>query len=454
MSFVADTRELFDWLARAAFSELVQGEALNLNLSAEDQTYLRFNNSRVRQATAVSQRTLALTFQKAGRELRYSLDLTGQPAGDLAAIRALIERSRLEVRVLPEDPFVVPLQNHGESDDHHGGEAPDEVDVIEWIGHETAGTDLTGLFASGPQIRAVRNSAGTNHWFCTESLFLDYSVFTTNSSGENKAVKGLYADRTWNRQRFLSSADASRSQLALLQRRARTVLPGEYRVYLAPAAVAEIIGMFSWGAVSHRAWRRGYCAFEELIAGKMRLSEQFSLRENFSLGLTPRFNTLGELPPAELPIIEQGCLKNLLVSSRSAAEYGVSSNHADLSGWFGEHLRSAEVAPGDLREADILLSLDNGLYLSNLHYLNWSDIRSARITGMTRYACFWVEDGQMVAPIQDLRFDESLYRLFGSELLALTGNACIIPATDTYYRRTLGGRKIPGALIGTFRFTL
>ena len=31
----------------------------------------------------------------------------------------------------------------------------------------------------------------------------------------------------------------------------------------------------------------------------------------------------------------------------------------------------------------------------NLHYLNWSDNIGGRITGMTRYACFWVENGEI-----------------------------------------------------------
>ncbi|MGI9213550.1 MAG: metallopeptidase TldD-related protein, partial [Methylococcaceae bacterium] len=95
-----------------------------------------------------------------------------------------------------------------------------------------------------------------------------------------------------------------------------------------------------------------------------------------------------------------------------------------------------------------------GLYVSNLHYLNWSDIPEARVTGMTRYACFWVEGGEIIAPIGDLRFDDSLYRIFGSQLEALTTHTERCMNTDTYGQRSLGGSQIPGALIGQFRFTL
>jgi predicted Zn-dependent protease len=79
---------------------------------------------------------------------------------------------------------------------------------------------------------------------------------------------------------------------------------------------------------------------------------------------------------------------------------------------------------------------------------------SARVTGMTRYACFWVENGEIVGPIQDMRWDESLYDALGDKLLALTTHTAIDPAVDTYYHRALGGSRTPGALIDKFTFTL
>jgi predicted Zn-dependent protease len=88
-----------------------------------------------------------------------------------------------------------------------------------------------------------------------------------------------------------------------------------------------------------------------------------------------------------------------------------------------------------------------------LHYLNWSDPQTARLTGMTRYACFRVESGEIAEPIRDLRFDESLYRMFGSSLEALTRDSRLFPSTDTYGQRALGGCQVPGALINAFRFT-
>lgn len=454
MNFQTIIRAHFERLADAVFSELSDNEELSLHLSAEDQQYIRLNASKVRQATTVRQCHLTVNFQCHSRKLSCSFDLTENPEHDLATLRSFIDRARLETQALPEDPFIVPMQNHGQSNHDHPGQLPLLEDLLACIADATTGTDFTGLYAAGPQIRAVRNSKGLVHWFSTESFFMDYSLFTCNAAGDNKAVKGLYADRVWQPQRFLESIAENKARLSLLQKTSISLTPGEYRVYLAPAAVAELIGMYSWGALGFSAWKNGSCALQALIKGEKCFSEQFNLIENFNLALTPQFNSLGELPPTQLTLIEQGQLRNLLVSSRAAKEYTAVSNAADPTGWFGEYLRSAELLPGKLPERDVLAALNTGLYISNLHYLNWSDVQNARITGMTRYACFWVENGEISAPILDLRFDESLYRIFGSELVAFTRESYLQPSVDTYNQRALGGCKVPGALVGSLRFTL
>ena len=83
-----------------------------------------------------------------------------------------------------------------------------------------------------------------------------------------------------------------------------------------------------------------------------------------------------------------------------------------------------------------------------------SDYTNLHNTRFYMLSSFWVENGEPVEPIRDLRFDESLYRIFGTELESMTRETHIIPATDTYHRRSLGGRKIPGGLLRAFRFTL
>jgi len=450
MSFRKSAMDHFDRLSEACLDAIGEGEQLTVSLAAEEQQYFRFNNSKVRQSTAVNQSRLNLCIQSCHRRVVFGCDLTGNLDQDKATAVSLISRGRGELRELPEDPFVTALINHGESHQHHTGQLPEPKALFEQISTLTNGSDFTGLYAGGPQIRASCNSEGMRHNFSTESFFLDYSLFTVNAGSENKAVKSLYAGREWETHAFEKSVAESRERLNLLKKDSQPLAPGHYRVFFAPAAVESLLALFSWGALSYRAWKKGDSALKRLIEGEVQLSPLFSLRENFSLGLTPGFNSLGEVAPAQLDVIIKGILGSLLINSRTAREFGVTSNGAESD----EGLRSLEMDTGELEESDILNALNTGIYVSNLHYLNWSDLLNARITGMTRFACFWVKNGEIIAPIKDLRFDESLYRAFGTELEAVTRTANITMKTDTYIQRSVGGSKVPGMLVRDFRFTL
>ncbi len=102
----------------------------------------------------------------------------------------------------------------------------------------------------------------------------------------------------------------------------------------------------------------------------------------------------------------------------------------------------------------MLERLGTGLYLNNLWYCNYSDRNDCRITGMTRFAAFWVEDGEIRAPLSPMRFDESLYRMLGEHLIGLTAEREFLFDTGTYHQRSTDSLHLPGALIEDFAFTL
>lgn len=453
-SFVESLEKNFTQLSDSLFADLKTGEELNLNLNAEESTYIRFNKAQVRQNTAVDQRTVSLQYQADHKKISFECSISGELEADRKIMRKLLARAREEAKVLPEDPYIVGMENRGESRNHHAGQLLSAEDSIRHIVDASQGSDFVGLYAAGPVVRATRNSKGQNHWFSSESFFVDYSLYTTNVDGENKAVKSVYAGTKWDQKQFAARLQNSQTELSLMKRKSQNVKPGPYRTYLAPGAIAEICGMLSWNALSFSSLKKGGCAFAKLYDKEKTLSKHFTLKENFGLGLSPQFNSMGEVSPTELPLIEQGMLKNMLVSSRAEKEYGVKANGADSGGFGFEALRSPEIQAGHLNESDILKELNTGLYLSNLHYLNWSDVSHARMTGMTRYACFWVDKGEIVGPIKDLRFDDSLYQIFGDALEGFTREQHVDPAISTYFQREIGGKQIPGALLGRFSFTL
>jgi predicted Zn-dependent protease len=435
----------FNKLSDRLIDSLQGNEYLSLELEAENSHFIRFNNAKVRQSGIVIDSNVKLKLIHNQRTNYAIFPLTGNLDHDLGAALENLAHLRQEITQLPEDPYLVLPENKGSSREVYQGRLLPTDGTVSEILPRVQGLDFTGFYTSGSVIRANYHSLAQKHWFATDSFFLDYSLI----SPSHKAVKCILAERNWDSLPYQEQIERAKEQLQLLEKPVHKVQPGRYRTYLAPAAVANLIGMFSWGGISEASLQQGGSALAQMREGKT-LSPQFNLRENFEGGHVPRFNDLGEMTPAEIPLIVEGELVNTLISSRTAAEYGLVSNGASN----GEGLRSPEVSPGHLKQEEILKTLERGLFVSNLHYLNWSDRPGGRITGMTRYACFWVEDGEIVAPIQDLRFDDSLYSFLGPNLLALTETREYIPKTDTYEKRSLGGLLMPGLLVEDFTFTL
>lgn len=436
----------FNQIADALLSQLQEKEHFTLTLTGEASQFIRCNQGRVRQTGQVLDGLLTLTLMAHQRSASLQLPFTAHPDTDWPQILAGLDLLRQDLSQLPPDPYLVLPQ--GEATSHQislGQLLPPEQAAAALLA-PVEHLDFAGLYAGGTSFSAYADGVGQRHWFATDTFTLDYSLFTA----DGEAVKGIFAGDRWNAEAYQQDLATTRTLLTKLQQPRKAVPKGQYRTYLAPAATADLIGMFSWGGVSEAAIQQGSSALRALAQGEKSLSPLFSLQEDFRPGRVPRFNRQGEVAPMVLPLIEAGQLVNTLVSSRSAKQYGKPSNFAGS----GEGLRSPHVLPGSLSAENLLSTLDRGLYLSNLHYLNWSDRPNGRVTGMTRYACFWVESGEIVAPIEPLRFDDSLYRFFGDQLIALSDTAVFLPDVGTYGGRSLGGTWAPGLLVEDFTFTL
>jgi len=436
----------FNQLMDALMPQLTAGETLAVSLVAEESEFTRFNHAKVRQTGSIENGSMSITLMGNGRSTTESITFTGEKAADWPLLQTALQTLREELPQLPEDTYLVLPEGDDHSREVYDGELLAMDAIAPTLLPQLAGLDAVGLYAGGRCVRAYADSAGQRHWFETETFTLDYSLFT--ESGQ--AVKGTYAGRHWDNAAYADNLAAAQTLLEQMSQTPKPLERGQYRTYFAPAAVADLMSMLSWGGIGEASIRRGGSALGPLQRGEKFLSDKIHLAEDFSQGQVPRFNQYGELAPLTMPLIAGGQLKNTLVSARTAKEYGIPSTFAEG----GEYLRSPTLAPGTLAEADILATLDTGLYVSNLHYLNWSDRPNGRITGMTRYACFWVENGQLVAPIENLRFDESLYNFWGANLIDLTQEVKFIPEVGSYGFRDLGGTLVPGILVESFAYTL
>ncbi len=438
--------QIFNQLSEKLLSNLQVDEHIKVSIDGENSQFVRFSQSKVRQSGLVDDASLSISLIKEGRTCNSSFTLTGNVKTDEKTACMELEQMREEVITLPKDPFVVLPVDTGSSQDEHRGNLLSVEDTVTALSPAMQGVDLAGIWASGRIFTGNANSAGQKHWFSTDTFSLDYSLITP----DEKMVKSTYAGSHWDQSEYEQTMASSIAKLRMMEKPGKKIKPGSYRTYIAPAGVADIVGMFSWGGVGEASIQQGDSSLCRMRQNDVKMSPCFTLSEDFTSGLVPRFNYNGELAPEKLDLILSGSLNNTLISSRTAKEYGVESNFAVEQ----EAMRSPVLAAGNLKEDNVVQSLDTGIYLSNLHYLNWSDRPGGRITGMTRYACFWVENGEVIAPIENMRFDDSIYNFFGDNLESVTDKSHLHPTVQTYDGRELGGVSCPGILLKSFELTL
>jgi predicted Zn-dependent protease len=441
-----DMQQQLDDLAQAAFGALHKDEHATVSYSGEVTDFARLNHGRVRQAGTVDQADVSVRILRGRRHASRSLTLRGE--GDAARVAAAVGGLRGLLDLVPEDPH---LSVHTEPVQQASvlGEAPDGPEavsaVLDMAAAGGAPPDLVGIWASGRMGRGFASSWGQRSWFERGTWSLDFSLVHAGDKAVKRSVSGL----AWDPARVRAAMDTARQELVALGRPVRTIAPGEYRAWLAPAAVEELWSLLR-REFGERARQTKTTPLMPAIEGKQKFSPLVTARESVGTGVAPGFSGDGWPRPPAIDLVRAGEVVGSLVSSRSAEEYKVPCNGAGA--W--ESAEALSLEPGTLAEADVLATLGTGLRVSDLWYTNYSDRQACRVTGMTRFATFWVEDGEIIAPIQVMRFDDSAIRIFGDGLLALGAEAALGMSTSTYFQRATGSTQVPGALVDGLKLTL
>ncbi len=439
-------QDYFYALADAITARLQGDEVYTCTFHGEDSDFVRLNHSAIRQPGSVQQRSLSLDLIGGRRHAPGTITLSGDLELDRERLEVLMGELREKLPYLPEDPYLLYATDVTHSELHGDNHLPAAEDAVAALMAAGEGRDLVGIYASGGTYAGFANSLGQRNWFSSYSFNADWSFYYE----KDKAVKTAYAGLAWDPAAFDRKVEAALAHLDVLRQPPQTIQPGGYRVYLSPTALYDIVGMLSWGGFGLKDHRTKRTTLLKMVEEDVGLHPSVTLSENTGEGTAPNFQDAGFVKPDRVTLIESGRFGNCLVSPRSAEEYGVPTNGA--SG--GEAPESIDMAAGTLAYDDILKQLDTGVYMSNVWYLNYSDRSACRLTGMTRFATFWVENGEIRAPLNVMRFDESVYRMLGDQLIDLTAERELILDAGSYFRRSTDSGRVPGALVDGFTFTL
>ena len=271
-------------------TSLLQGdEAFTCTFDGEESDFVRFNQGKVRQAGAVSQRSLQLDLIEGMRHAAGAIILSGEREEDRARVTDLVKDLRAQRAELPEDPYLLYATEPQNTERVDASRLPDPVGALGEIQSAAGSHDLVGLYAAGGIHAGFANSFGQRNWFSTHSYNFDWSFYHST----DKAVKSGYAGFEWDPGRFQRKVDEAVKKLDVLQRKPHEVPRGHYRVYLTPDALNEMMGMLSWGGFGLKALRTKQTPLLKLAEGEAAFDATVSIAENTAEGASPNFQESG-----------------------------------------------------------------------------------------------------------------------------------------------------------------
>jgi len=403
----------------------------------------------VHQPTLISDETLTLRVVRDGKVGCASTNRTDDEGVQEAARRAAEAADSAR-----PDPDYAGLQPPSEVPEVEGFDeataalTPEEQAAAAGAAIEAApGYGLYGYFTSGVTEIAVSSSTG----HAVAQTMTDASVLAIAASDQESG----YAEATSWRAGELDPAAVAQeaAEKAARTKDAVEIEAGTHAAVLEPYAFSELLwyfGFSSLGALS---------LLEERSYLSGRLGQQL-FHESFTLaddGLDPRglpkaFDFEGT-PKQRVVLVEDGVAKDVVWDRRTAKRAGgrVSTGHAlaPPAQGFGPIPFNLSVEGGNASRDELVERVENGIYVTRLHYLGVVDPREGIITGMTRDGTFRIEGGKVTKPVVNLRFTTSFPKLVEA-LLGLGNDVELVNRNDFYDERYPFGTLVPTVATGAF----
>ncbi|RAU84357.1 TldD/PmbA family protein [Pontibacter arcticus] len=197
-------------------------------------------------------------------------------------------------------------------------------------------------------------------------------------------------------------ASAIAAKKAADSRNAKALEPGKYTVILEPAASIDLLqGMFR--GLDQRGAEEGR-SFLSKAGGKTKLGEKLvderiTVYSDPSNPEIPGAPFAGDGRPREKTTwIEKGVVKNLSNSLYWAQKTGAKS----VPGGGGMIMEG-----GNQSVEDMIKSTKRGILVTRLWYIRSVDPQTLLYTGLTRDGTFYIENGKIMYPVKNFRFNES-----------------------------------------------
>jgi predicted Zn-dependent protease len=430
------------------------GDEAEAFVHAERSGLARFASSSQHQPTLIEDEIVTLRVVRDGR---VGVAVSNRTSDD--GLRALAARASDAADNAPVDPEFpglasrAPLPEIAGFDEETAAMTEDDYakTAAAAISH-ARGLDAYGFFTSGVTELAIASTAGME-----ASQRLTDATLVVLGAGEG--VSG-YASRTAWRAAEIAVEECAReaAERGARTRGAGELEPAAYRAVLEPYAIAELLQYFGYDSLGALGFLEERSYFSGRI-GELCFDERVSLADDAldPRGLPKAFDFEGS-PKERVPLIENGVVRGVVWDRRSAKRAGGDARgtgHAPPVSWqtWGPLPWALSLAGGEAESVDELVeNVDDGIYVTRLHYLGVVHPREGVITGMTRDGTFRIRNGRIAEPLVNLRFTLSVPHLL-RDLLGLTREVTLVNGSDFYGERYPSGALVPALATAYFNVT-
>lgn len=255
-----------------------------------------------------------------------------------------------------------------------------------------------GFLEDSASYSAKMNSKGLFAYNTATNVNFSITVRTEDGKGSGYATRG-YNDVT-----KLDTLKATQiaTDKALKSAAAKAIEPGKYTVILEPAAAAVLLERIIFGLDARQADEGR--SFLSKAGGSTRLGEKL-MDERVTIFSDPSHPDLPTSPWAgdgrpqeKINWIEKGVIKNLTYERYWAEKKGVKAIPNP----------DAIIMEGGTKSLEELIAgTKKGVLVTRLWYIRDVDPQTLLLTGLTRDGTFYIENGKIVHPIKNFRFNES-----------------------------------------------
>jgi predicted Zn-dependent protease len=202
--------------------------------------------------------------------------------------------------------------------------------------------------------------------------------------------------------------------------------PGTYEVVLEAKAVGALLLFPAWLGFNGKAHAEG-TSFAHL--GEAQFDERIDLWDDATdpRALGRAYDAEGT-PKRRVDLVRSGVTVGLVHDRRSAMLAGVEPTGSSIgSEAFGGYPGDLFLGAGDESVEDLVRGVERGLLVTDLWYNRILDPKTQVVTGLTRNGLFLIERGEVVAPVQNLRYTQSVVGALGpGHVLGLGDDAQLV----------------------------